>query len=119
MNRNLSLRERLRLQREGGAAPARPPASPVAPATPPPAALPVQSAPQQPLPPGNISAMAPPAPARPQSPDPIQRARNEAIYGGELQEQSGMKPKRGFWDIVKTAGVGALQGMATGGGLGG
>jgi hypothetical protein len=138
MNRNLSLQERLRLQREGGAAPARPPASPVAPATPPPTALPVQSAeqlglnpytpanrpqmmslPQQPLPPSNISAMAPPAPARPQSRDPIQRARNEAIYGGELQEQIGMKPKRGFWDIVKTAGVGALQGMATGGGLGG
>lgn len=137
MNRNLSLQERLRLQREGGAAPARPPASPVAPATPPPAALPVQSAeqlglnpytpanrpqmmslPQQPLPPSNISAMAPPAPARPQSRDPIQRARNEAIYGGELQEQIGMKPKRGFWDIMKTAGVGALQGMATGG-LGG
>lgn len=138
MNRNLSLQERLRLQREGGAAPARPPASPVAPATPPPTALPVQSAeqlglnpyttanrpqmmplPQQPLPPSNISAMAPPAPARPQSRDPIQRARSEAIYGGELQEQIGMKPKRGFWDIVKTAGVGALQGMATGGGLGG
>lgn len=138
MNRNLSLQERLRLQREGGAAPARPPASPVAPATPPPAALPVQSAeqlglnpyttanrpqmmplPQQPLPPSDMSAMAPPTPARPQSRDPIQRARNEAIYGGELQEQIGMKPKRGFWDIVKTAGVGALQGMATGGGLGG
>lgn len=138
MNKNLSLQERLRLQREGGAAPARPPASPVAPATPVSVAPPVQptagpelnqytlanrpqmmSLPQQPLPPSNISAMAPPAPARPQSRDPIQRARNEAIYGGELQEQIGMKPKRGFWDIVKTAGVGALQGMATGGGLGG
>ena len=118
--------------------PARPPASPVAPATPVSVAPPVQptagpelnqytlanrpqmmSLPQQPLPPSNISAMAPPASARPQSRDPIQRARNEAIYGGELQAQIGMKPKRGFWDIVKTAGVGALQGMATGGGLGG
>lgn len=58
-------------------------------------------------------------PARPVSRDPIQRAREEAIYGGQMQADLDIKPKRGFWDILKTAGVGALQGMASGGGLGG
>ena len=58
-------------------------------------------------------------PMRPMSNDPIEKARDEAIYGGQMQAELGIKPKRGFWDIMKTAGVGALQGMATGGGLGG
>lgn len=58
-------------------------------------------------------------PARPVSRDPIERAREEAIYGGQMQADLDIKPKRGFWDILKTAGVGALQGMASGGGLGG
>jgi hypothetical protein len=61
----------------------------------------------------------PNTPARPVSRDPIQRAREEAVYGGQMQADLDIKPKRGFWDIMKTAGVGALQGMASGGGLGG
>ncbi len=60
----------------------------------------------------------PNTPARPVSRDPIQRAREEAVYGGQMQADLDIKPKRGFWDIMKTAGVGALQGMASGG-LGG
>lgn len=66
----------------------------------------------------NAPVNVPNMPARPVSRDPIQRAREEAIYGGRMQADLDIKPKRGFWDIMKTAGVGALQGMATGG-LGG
>lgn len=66
----------------------------------------------------NAPVNVPNMPARPVSRDPIQRAREEAIYGGQMQADLDIKPKRGFWDIMKTAGVGALQGMATGG-LGG
>lgn len=57
-------------------------------------------------------------PVRPRPRDPVEQAREEAVYGGQMQRDLDIKPKRGFWDIMKTAGAGALQGMASGG-LGG
>jgi hypothetical protein len=55
------------------------------------------------------------APQRPDTIDPIEKARLDAVYGAGVR----LPPKRGFWDTLKTAGVGALQGMASGGGIGG
>lgn len=59
-------------------------------------------------------------------PNPREIAQREAMARtsvvdpiSQAQEQAGMRSKRGFWDILKTAGVGALQGLSSGQGLGG
>lgn len=64
--------------------------------------------------------------AAPTRPDPREIAQQEAMARtsavdpiSQAQEQAGMRSKRGFWDILKTAGVGALQGLSSGQGLGG
>ena len=67
----------------------------------------------------DMPAMAPQRPRLSDTTDPIEKARLDAVYGGQMQADIGLKPKRGFWDTLKTAGVGAIQGMASGGGLGG
>lgn len=67
----------------------------------------------------DMPAMAPQRPRLSDTTDPIEKARLDAVYGGGMQADIGLKPKRGFWDTLKTAGVGAIQGLASGGGLGG
>lgn len=67
----------------------------------------------------DMSSMAPQRPRMSDTADPIEKARQEAVYGGQMQADIGLKPKRSFWDTLKTAGVGALHGMASGGGIGG
>ena len=67
----------------------------------------------------DMSSMAPQRPRMSDTADSIEKARQEAVYGGQMQADIGLKPKRSFWDTLKTAGVGALQGMASGGGIGG
>lgn len=67
----------------------------------------------------DMPSMAPQRPRMSDTADPIEKARQEAVYGGQMQADIGLKPKRSFWDTLKTAGVGALHGMASGGGIGG
>ena len=67
----------------------------------------------------DMPTMAPQRPRVSDTTDPIEKARLDAVYGGQMQADIGLKPKRSFWDTLKTAGVGAIQGMASGGGLGG